>query len=318
MDGLSPMPAASLTDSRDARMPIKVTCQCGQSFAAKDEMAGKAVRCPKCKQPLKIPGGPSGPAKGAAGGRRQAPAAGAAPTAPAAAGGDLGDLFDELGLESPAPTETGHPCPSCGQRMKPGAVLCVNCGFNLQTGQRVASEAPPPTPGAEEFGHGASAAEAMIAKAAKEIEGTPISAEGQDFGEGTNPLAWVLLLCLPLLLGLAVFAVIMWGSYIRAYMDFIGTGASKGNWTLVSLALLSLALTIVTMVAWFRIVFIALDENIIFGLLCILICALGVPIYGIIRWQKCLMWTIMFIVCSVINIPLFIVQALMFIAASQQ
>ena len=32
-------------------MPIKVACQCGASFAAKDELAGKAVRCPKCKQP---------------------------------------------------------------------------------------------------------------------------------------------------------------------------------------------------------------------------------------------------------------------------
>jgi uncharacterized Zn finger protein (UPF0148 family) len=301
-------------------MPIKVTCQCGQSFAAKDEMAGKAVRCPKCKQPLKIPGGPSqrpaGPAQGGAGGRGQAPAAGGAPAAAAAAGGDLGDLFDELGLEAPAPTETGHPCPSCGRPMKQGAVLCVNCGFNLQTGQRVASEAPPPPP--EEAAHGASAAEAMIARATKEIEGTPISSDAQDFGEGTNPLAWVLLLCLPLLLGLSVFAVSMWGNYIRSYMDFISAGAGKSNWTLVTLALLSLALTIVTMVAWFRIVFIALDEKIVFGVLCILLCGLGVPIYGIIRWQKCLTWTIMFIVCIVLSIPLYIVQFFMFVAVQAQ
>jgi hypothetical protein len=38
-------------------MPISVTCQCGQSFRAKDDLAGKRVKCPKCGQPLTIPGG---------------------------------------------------------------------------------------------------------------------------------------------------------------------------------------------------------------------------------------------------------------------
>lgn len=37
-------------------MPISVTCQCGQSFRAKDDLAGKRVKCPKCGQPLTIPG----------------------------------------------------------------------------------------------------------------------------------------------------------------------------------------------------------------------------------------------------------------------
>ncbi|MBC8351165.1 MAG: hypothetical protein H8E66_04215 [Planctomycetes bacterium] len=91
-------------------MPIKVACQCGASFAAKDELAGKAVRCPKCKQPLKIP----------------APAA-AAPTVPNA----MDDLFDEVGIAA----KKGPSCPQCNAELKPNAVLCVACGFDLQSGE---------------------------------------------------------------------------------------------------------------------------------------------------------------------------------------
>ena len=36
-------------------MPVVVTCRCGQSFRAIDELAGKLVNCPSCGQPLAIP-----------------------------------------------------------------------------------------------------------------------------------------------------------------------------------------------------------------------------------------------------------------------
>ena len=39
----------------DAAMPVVVTCRCGQSFRAIDELAGKQVNCPSCAQPLAIP-----------------------------------------------------------------------------------------------------------------------------------------------------------------------------------------------------------------------------------------------------------------------
>lgn len=35
-------------------MPISVTCQCGRRITAKDELSGKRVACPSCKQPLLI------------------------------------------------------------------------------------------------------------------------------------------------------------------------------------------------------------------------------------------------------------------------
>jgi hypothetical protein len=36
-------------------MPVPVACACGAKFAAKDELAGKRVKCPNCGQPLAIP-----------------------------------------------------------------------------------------------------------------------------------------------------------------------------------------------------------------------------------------------------------------------
>lgn len=95
-------------------MTIKVVCQCGATFGAKDELAGRTVACPKCKQALKI----------------GAPAA----RAPAPVAGGISDLLDEAGFDH----AHGPRCPQCSKPVQPGALLCVNCGFNLQTGEKVA------------------------------------------------------------------------------------------------------------------------------------------------------------------------------------
>lgn len=36
-------------------MPVIVTCECGQSFKARDDLLGKRVACPSCSKPLQIP-----------------------------------------------------------------------------------------------------------------------------------------------------------------------------------------------------------------------------------------------------------------------
>ncbi len=91
-------------------MPIRVTCQCGASFQAKDALAGKRVKCPKCGQPLSIP----------------------APRAPAGPA-PLEDLLEDAHVEEAAVPR----CPECRAELKPGAVLCVNCGFDLKAGKRL-------------------------------------------------------------------------------------------------------------------------------------------------------------------------------------
>jgi len=40
-------------------LSIVVKCQCGKKFKTKDELAGRKVRCPGCREPLRIPGGRS-------------------------------------------------------------------------------------------------------------------------------------------------------------------------------------------------------------------------------------------------------------------
>ena len=120
-------------------MPIPVACQCGASFNAKDELAGKAVRCPKCKQPLKIP----------------------APQPAPAAASALDDLFDEVGISQ----KEGPMCPNCGEGLKPNAILCVACGFNTQTGETAQGVSV----AGKLAGHEGSA-EDVLERAAKQIE----------------------------------------------------------------------------------------------------------------------------------------------------
>ncbi len=59
-------------------MAISVSCKCGKQMKVKDELAGKAVRCPDCKSPLRIPGA----AAPAGAGASQKPAAGRASASP--------------------------------------------------------------------------------------------------------------------------------------------------------------------------------------------------------------------------------------------
>ena len=115
-------------------MPIPVACACGAKFAAKDELAGKRVKCPKCSQPLTIP------AAGAAAAGASAAAAGAPAAARTAAAkpSDAGDpiiaaLLDEVGLTA---SKTGVRCPNCRADVKPDDVMCVQCGYNIETGKK--------------------------------------------------------------------------------------------------------------------------------------------------------------------------------------
>ena len=97
-------------------MPIQVACSCGQKFSAKDELAGKRAKCPKCGQPLVI----GAPAK-----------AEAASSDPLGGSGGVSGLMDQAGFEKAG----GTACPKCNAGMQRGAVLCVECGYHLETGE---------------------------------------------------------------------------------------------------------------------------------------------------------------------------------------
>ncbi len=113
-------------------MPIRVTCQCGQSLNVPDSMAGKSGKCPKCQQVVKIPETSSAPAETAkpkATQKQAKPVAGS----PKPATSTMAGLLDTAGLVQ----KTGTFCPHCDQPSKPGAVICTHCGFNFVEGTKV-------------------------------------------------------------------------------------------------------------------------------------------------------------------------------------
>ncbi len=114
-------------------MPIRVTCQCGQSLNVPDSLAGKSGKCPKCQQFIQIP------AAGAVAGTTSKPSSLPKPAKPLPAGmqpiqqGAMAGLLDAAGLVQ----KKGTFCPHCDQPSRPGTVLCTYCGFNFSEGTKV-------------------------------------------------------------------------------------------------------------------------------------------------------------------------------------
>lgn len=143
-------------------MPIVVACQCGQRFQAKDELAGRTVKCPKCSSPLTI-GAPSA-------------AKGRVPQAVPAAAQAGAALFDQAGLKARGADE--FPCPSCGAAMRMGTVVCLSCGYHVTAQKKLQTHKPATIGG----GHGVTA-EDLLEKAADAIEEDRIAKEAK-FKEG--------------------------------------------------------------------------------------------------------------------------------------
>jgi len=107
---------------------IKFACSCGKRLAVAASAAGRKVKCPACGEVLRVP---------------QAPTTGArVPSAPKASNTSL---LEELAqqekaarpLTPAAPRTAGSECPNCRSALPVGAVLCVACGYNTKTGQKV-------------------------------------------------------------------------------------------------------------------------------------------------------------------------------------
>lgn len=97
-------------------MSIVVECKsCRKKQKAPPTLAGKRVRC-KCGNVIAIP-----------------------VEAPPATPSEL-DLSDVSLMSHGDTVAAPSSCPSCMMVMLEGAILCLNCGFNKQTGQRVGGE----------------------------------------------------------------------------------------------------------------------------------------------------------------------------------
>lgn len=117
-------------------MPIKFKCSCGQVLSVPSKLAGKSGKCPKCAKTIKIPVPKAPSSTQAAAGKTAAAAPRQTPANQAGtAAGGLDSLFDDAGLVE----SSGPVCPNCTADIKPGTVVCTSCGFNIQTGEKLAS-----------------------------------------------------------------------------------------------------------------------------------------------------------------------------------
>lgn len=114
--------------------PIKVKCKCGKAFAAKPELAGKTVRCPGCKEPIKV-------ARQSAAGKALAKSKSNALAKRATPPQD--DPFADIGLAGSGDNRSpGRKCPECQNPMKEEDILCIQCGFNERLGRKMEVDRP--------------------------------------------------------------------------------------------------------------------------------------------------------------------------------
>lgn len=241
-------------------MPIKVACKCGQTFNAKDQLAGKTVRCPKCKNPLTIPGG-----------------AKAAPQSPAPQPqNDLGSLLDEA-MGQPV---NDNECPECGRTLPTNSVVCLGCGYNRSTGTKMS------TTGVEENIAEASSAEQLVRKAAKEIAINPIETSNVNYGDISNLGAWILPFFMPVFFALAVVLVIYWG--YKGYQNWLIVQEAvfeSGKYS-YCLPFLCFVIGLVCMlVGWYGTSMRALELNVWIGMIILVFLGLlGIP-FAIYDWK---------------------------------
>ncbi|MCH2181320.1 MAG: hypothetical protein MK108_04875 [Mariniblastus sp.] len=170
------------------------------------------MKCPKCSQPMVIQ------QKGMIVGQRQVaqrpaeqPQTSLSVSRPTGHN-PLLDLLDEAGVEA---VPQGPICENCGADMEPNAVICVECGFNIATGVKLETEQYEDSE--ESYSDNElTDAEKIMAKAEREIDDMPVTAVGQNFGDGADSI----LIALVSMVALGILVAI--GLAIILLMDIMG------------------------------------------------------------------------------------------------
>ena len=288
-------------------MPIKVSCACGAAFAANDSLAGRKVKCPKCKRPISIPAATDSAAatsatRPPAPQKPKSPKA-SAPSAPSS--GSIADMFDEEGL-------TGGPqqnaCPSCGAVMKPEAVLCIDCGYSKQYGFKIKSQVKSDAGVASDDAH-SDATRAILAKAARELdkkqEDTGIDAP---LDEKEEPMwkAWLMLLAVPLLMAYMYFLFIVMGVSMARVSALASVAWETGSWELWIALVFTFGAVMLSFFGWFSVSMRVLDRDRVLGILALTIGLIFTPFVGclgLMKWRERATGTMMLMAsqwCSVL------------------
>jgi hypothetical protein len=157
-------------------MALRIKCKCGKSLKVSSQLADKKLLCPGCKKAFRIPAekfkqaGAASPAPAA---KPQPAVAKKAPPVPkpksevpmpapveldllpdkidwssadlsVSQSDILSDLIPDAKPTAASPSgKLGLTCPLCRKVLPPGAVLCVDCGFNAATRTYIKTSLPP-------------------------------------------------------------------------------------------------------------------------------------------------------------------------------
>jgi len=92
---------------------IRFRCKCGKVLVAPADRAGAKVRCPKCRKVLKVPDLETTEKK-------------------------ADEVRGHFGYEARG-AQTEHICDACGAFMKPGSLICIDCGTHKMSGEKLAT-----------------------------------------------------------------------------------------------------------------------------------------------------------------------------------
>jgi hypothetical protein len=182
----------------------------------------------------------------------------------------LNELLAEAGVTAD-PNYHGPRCPGCNAPIRPDAVLCVKCGFDVRTGQRIRAQIGP----SDQFAHlsHSANAEELISKAEQEIKERPIEAESDSGGD---------MLMSILLAGGLVFALVI--AVGVGYLVFRFADAHASSMTSVARMMLIVGIPILVIGRIWLLV-LAFTEGVVQGLL-VLFCPCYDLIYGFSRFNS--------------------------------
>ena len=245
-----------------------ITTQCGQcstKFKAKEALAGKKVKCPKCSSPISVPTSNAVPA-----------AVGAAKRSGSNYNPVL-DLLDEAGVKA---VPQGPVCDNCGTEMHPASVICIDCGFNMATREQLKTEIYDDVQeGAIDPGQ--SDTEKIMEKAEKAIDDSPVTAVGQNFGDGADSFVIAAIATIGFILLMVI------GVTIILSMDWIMDALELEAYQVSLWASVMIALGCTIWISW-----IAFSMNTNQGLACVCTAGLYCVIFGFMQGSKLLIPTI--------------------------
>jgi hypothetical protein len=195
------------------------------------------------------------------------------------------DLLDEAGVEAKS---RGRSCPMCAAEMAPTAVICIQCGFNSVTGERLETAVLVDD---DDLGKEQTDAEKLIAKAEKEIDEMPVSSFGQDFGEGKESylIATVAMICMTAFVALGV-GVILFMDNIIDYFQISPEAISLGAAIVIAIGCIA------------YITFIAFKASPGHGIACLASCGLYCVLFGFMQGKGLIIPTILLLVSAFVGL----------------